>query len=247
MGMRPVPDDMARILITIPAWNESRVIARAVVSVREAVEKYLPSHDVRIEVADNASTDETAKIAKDAGADVLRITEKGKGIAIRRSWERHLADSDILVFTDADLAADLAALPALVQPLLDRSADIVCGSRFISGAVCKRRFSREFASRLYRILQRLILGLPVHDAQCGLKAMTNEAARQVLPICQENGWLFDSELLAIAQKKRLKIAEIPVHWIEHRDPGRRSALHLFRDGWFFLLGLAKIKLRGMAQ
>ena len=230
-----------RILITIPTWNEARIIARSVGIVRDAASTYLPGHDVVIEVSDNASTDGTADVAERAGATVLRLQEKGKGIAIRRSWERHCDDADILVFTDADLATDLSALPALIAPLLTTdSFNIVCGSRFVSGAVCERRPSREAASRLYRVLQRLILGLPVHDAQCGFKAMTSSGARMVLPLCRENGWMFDSELLAIATKKGLKIAEIPVHWIEHRDPERRSALRLFRDGWGFLLGLANI-------
>jgi len=239
---------MARILITIPTWNEARIIARTVAVVRDAASKYLPGHEVMIEVSDNASTDGTADAAGRAGASILRLQEKGKGIAIRRSWERHCDDADILMFTDADLAADLSALPALITPLLTSKfslltsgpADIVCGSRFVAGAVCERRPSREAASRLYRVLQRLVLGLPVHDAQCGFKAMTGKAARQILPLCRETGWMFDSELLAVATKKGLKIAEIPVHWIEHRDPERRSALRLFRDGWSFLLGLAKI-------
>lgn len=246
---------MARILLTIPTWNEARVIARTIDAVQVAVKTFLPGHDVVIEIADNASTDGTADIAERVGIRVLRLSEKGKGLAIRRSWEQHLDDTDILVFTDADLSADLSALPALIEPLLPRTthheprtppADIVCGSRFVEGSVCERRASREIASRLYRVLQRIILGLPVRDAQCGLKAITSSAARQVLPLCHETGWMFDSELLALAHKKGLRIAEIPVHWVEQRDPERRSALRLFRDGWGFLLGLAKIKFRQKA-
>ncbi len=238
---------MPRILIVIPAWNEARIIARSVVSVRDAAKRYLPDDIVMIEVSDNASTDGTGEIAASAGASVFHLAERGKGIAIRCSWERHFEDADILVFTDADLAADLSVLPALIAPLRSHVADIVCGSRFIAGAIHERRPSREIASHVYRLLQRALLHLPVHDAQCGLKAISIGAARQILPLCRERQWLFDTEFLALATMKEMKIFEIPVQWVEHRDPGRRSALHLFRDGWGFLLGLVKIKIRLLAQ
>jgi len=246
---------MARILITIPTWNEERVITHTLEIVTKAAMRLLPEHEVVIEVADNASTDMTAALvqnfcfAKEAlyRVSLFELSEKGKGLAIRRSWEKHLNDADVFLFMDADIAADVSALPALIQPLLQKTADVVCGSRFVPGATCTRRLRREFASRLYRSFQRVILDLPVKDAQCGFKAITAQAARQLLPLCQETGWLFDTELLAHGAKKGLRIAEIPVHWIEHRDPERRSALRLFRDGWGFLLGIAKIKLRILAS
>lgn len=234
---------MSRILITIPTWNESCVIERTLELVRTAARAYLPMHEVLIEVVDNASTDGTADIAECMGIRTMRLSEKGKGLAIRRSWEGHLSGTDILVFTDADLAADLSALPRLIEPIVSDVADIVCGSRFVEGARTERRMSREIASRLYRILQKTVLHLPVSDAQCGFKAVSVEAAKKVLPSCMEKGWMFDSEFLAMAAVQKARIREIPVTWIEHRDPGRRSAISLLTHGWGFLLGLAKIKAR----
>lgn len=232
---------MSRILITIPTWNEARVIGRTLEAVQGAVRTFLSGHDVSIEVADNASTDGTADIAERAGVRVLRLSDRGKGLAIRRSWERHLSDADTLVFTDADLAADLSALPRLIEPIVRGTADVVCGSRFVAGARTERRASREIASRLYRILQKTVLHLPVSDAQCGLKAVSVETAKKILPSCAEEGWMFDSEFLAMAAVRQARIQEIPVSWIEQRDPGRRSAINLLMHGWGFLLGLAKIK------
>lgn len=235
---------MARILITIPTWNEAVVVRDTLMKVRDAASRYLSGHDVVIEVADNGSTDGTREIVRETGtASLLELGERGKGRAIRSSWERHLNDADVLCFTDADLAADLSALPSLVDPILRNAADVVCGSRFARGAVTDRRFARELASRLFRRLQHAALRLPVEDAQCGFKAISREAATNVLPFCVETAWLFDSELLAVAVRKKRRIREIPVSWVEHRDPRRRSALRLFRDGWGFLLGLAKIRHR----
>lgn len=232
-----------RILITVPTWNEAVVIERNLALLQAAIQKHLPEHNVMIEVADNGSTDGTVELIHGLPVQIFQIDQRGKGLAIRRSWERHLEDADILIFTDADLAADLAALPSLVDSIGRGEADLVCASRFVEGAVAERALSREIASRLYRFLQRTILRLPVKDAQCGLKAISSHAARQLLPRCQENGWMFDSELLAFATDGKFRVLEIPVRWVEHRDPRRRSAIRLFRHGWGFLAGLLRIRGR----
>lgn len=239
--------NMSRILITIPTWNEAVVIERNLRALRDAVEKYLPSHEVTIEVADNGSTDGTTEIVIRVGAhgnapvSFLSIPQRGKGLAIRRSWERHVNDEDVLVFMDADLAADVAALPDLVSQIVRGDADLVCGSRFVQGAKIERAFTREVASCIYRILQTVFLHLPVKDAQCGFKAISSKAAKQLLPLCQETGWMFDSELLAFAAQRGLRVREIPVAWIEHRDPARRSALRVMTQGWGFIVGLTRIR------
>jgi hypothetical protein len=174
---------------------------------------------------------------------LFEIDGKGKGSAIRSSWGSHLADADALAFTDADLAADISALPALVVPILSGKADLACGSRYVAGSRTKRGFVRTLVSKLYRILQRAILKLPVQDAQCGFKAISKDAAAELLPLCREDAWLFDTELIAFAMKKGKRIVEVPVDWIEHRNPQRRSALRVFRDGWGFLAGLWRIRRR----
>ncbi len=172
---------------------------------------------------------------------LLELHEKGKGMAIRRSWEKHLADFDVLVFMDADLASDLTALTELVNLILNNQADLVCGSRFVSGSKIERKLIREAASRLFSYLQKLILDLPVKDAQCGFKAISAKAAKELLPFSREETWLFDSELIALAQKQGYRMQEVPVSWVEDRDPRRKSAVKLWLHGWGFLLGLFKIR------
>lgn len=244
---------MARILITVPTWNEELVIADTLAKLTAFAQTKLAEHEVTIEVVDNASTDgTTAIVEKDEGVAgsvtirLRRLTQKGKGRAIRASWQAHLGDMDVLLFTDADLAADIDAIPHLVDEILAGRAELVCGSRFVAGARVRRSFVRELASRAYRICQQVMLGLPVKDAQCGLKAISATAAYRVLPKCLEDGWLFDTELLAWAKKFGLKIEEMPVSWIEARDERRRSAIHLGQDGLIFLQKLAEIKARILA-
>jgi len=237
---------MSRLCITIPTWNEAVVIERNLRLLFDATKRYLPEHDVMIEVADNGSTDATREIVHRMQKDIssihlLELHEQGKGLAIRNSWVNHLRDSDVLIFMDADLAASLEALPRLIDPIVQGEADLVCGSRFVQGAHIKRNWMREAASVLYRTLQQFILKLPVKDAQCGFKAMSMKTAREVLPLCHEQGWMFDTELIAFAAKRGFRVREIPVDWIEHRDPARRSALRLFRHGWGFLAGLYRVQ------
>lgn len=239
---------MSRILITIPTWNEAVVIERNLRSVLDATKRLFPNDDVKIEVADNGSTDATKEIVRrmretEPALSLREIEQKGKGLAIRKSWEAHLTDSDVLVFMDADLAADLEALPRLVAPIVEGGADLVCGSRFLDESRIQRSASREAASRLYRSLQQLLLQLPVKDAQCGFKAISAGAAGELLPLCKEGGWLFDTELLALASQKGKKTLELAISWIEQRDPARRSALRLFQHGWGFMLGLVRIRSR----
>lgn len=236
---------MSRIRITVPTWNEAVVIERNLRMLVEAVRMHLSTHTVTIEVADNASTDDTRAIVQCvkmglSNVQLLECDEQGKGLAIKTSWSHDLDTVDVLAFTDADLAADLDALPRLVEPILRGEADVVCGSRFLGGRITRSRL-REGASRLYRFLQRIILQLPVRDAQCGFKAISVRVARELIPLCRERGWMFDSELLAHAAKREWRVREIPVDWIEHRDPARRSALRLFRHGWGFLVGLIRIR------
>jgi len=246
---------MARVLITVPTWNEERIIAQTLTTLTQFVAEKLSHHDVVIEVADNGSTDGTRRLVttpnpllfqRQEGDRVQislnQILAKGKGLAIRRSWEQHVDDREVLLFTDADLAADLNVIPSMIDAIVTGKADVVVGSRFVGGAAVERRWHREVASRLFRLLQHVILGLPVQDAQCGLKAISATTAKKILPECRETGWLFDSELLYRA-KKDFRILEIPVAWVEHRDPSRRSAIHLFRDGWGFVTGLLRIRMR----
>lgn len=244
----------SRLLITIPTWNEGLVIERNLNTLLQEIPRLLPEDDVLIEVADNGSTDGTRDLVRrlvesfgqtvgrrPVRLELLVLQERGKGIAIRRSWERHVDDRDILAFMDADLATDIRHLPELITPLRERRASLVCGSRFALGAEVERGFFREAISRLYRLCQFLILHLPVKDAQCGFKAIGADVARRILPLCEEMTWLFDSELIARVARQRLPILEIPVAWMEDRVPERHSSIRVLRHGWGFVRGLWRIR------
>jgi hypothetical protein len=118
---------------------------------------------------------------------------------------------------DADLSTDLRALLPLVAPLLSGHSEIAIGSRLMHSARVNRGFKREFISRSYNRLLHGVLHARFSDAQCGFKAVRADALRELLPLVQDDGWFFDTELLILAQRRGLRIHEVPVDWIDDPD------------------------------
>jgi glycosyltransferase involved in cell wall biosynthesis len=216
---RRLPGATPAVEIVIPVHNEQRVLAA---SVRE-LHRYLASEfsfAFRITIAENASTDATLEIAQALARDlaevaVLHLEEKGRGRALRAAWSR--SDADVVAYMDVDLSTDLSALPALLLPLLQVRGDITIGSRLAPGAHVSRGLRREVISRAYNLLLHVLLGVGFSDAQCGFKAARREVIDALLGDVENDSWFFDTELLYLAQRRKLSIREVPVRWVEDRD------------------------------
>src|SRR2546427_3639733 len=120
---------------------------------------------------------------------------------------------------DVDLSTDLDALLPLVAPLLTGHSDVAIGTRLASGARVVRGPKRELISRGYNLLLKTTLRAGFSDAQCGFKALRTDVARSVLPLVEDQGWFFDTELLVLAEHNGLRIHEVPVDWVD--DPVSR--------------------------
>src|SRR5690349_7239959 len=118
---------------------------------------------------------------------------------------------------DVDLSTDLRALLPLVAPLVTGHSDVAIGSRLANGARTTRGPKRELISRAYNHLLHGLLRARFSDAQCGFKAMRTEVARELLPQVRDESWFFDTELLVLAQRRGLRIHEVPVDWVEDPD------------------------------
>jgi putative flippase GtrA len=118
---------------------------------------------------------------------------------------------------DVDLSTDLAALLPLVAPLLSGHSDVAIGTRLTRSARVVRGPKRELISRGYNLLLRTTLRARFSDAQCGFKAMRAECARALLPHVFDTAWFFDTELLVLAERSGLRIAEVPVDWVDDPD------------------------------
>ncbi|MCW2784349.1 MAG: sugar translocase [Marmoricola sp.] len=218
VGSAPVLGHAPVLDIVIPVHNEEAQLAASVTRVREHLLR-MP-WTFRITIADNASTDGTSVIGRRlshtwAEVRYQHLDEKGRGRALRQVWSA--SDSSVLVYMDVDLSTDLDALLPLVAPLISGHSDLAIGSRLAGSSRVERGFQREFISRSYNVILRRCLRVGFSDAQCGFKAIRRDAARELLPLVQDQEWFFDTELLTVAERSGLRIHEVPVDWVDDPD------------------------------
>ena len=205
--------------IVVPVYNEERDLPTSIRRLRHYLDREFP-FPATITIADNASTDATWHIATElAAADptirAIHLGTKGRGRALKAAW---LASSaDVLAYMDVDLSTGLNALLPLVAPLISGHSEVAIGSRLASGSRVVRGAKREFISRGYNHLLHAVLRSHVTDAQCGFKAIRADVARTLLPWVEDGAWFFDTELLALAERRGLRIHEVPVDWVDDPD------------------------------
>jgi len=209
---------MTSVDVVIPVYNEEHVLARSVATLREFLGQNL-HQSWKIVIADNASTDRTWQVAQDLSrqytdVQALHLDEKGRGRALRRAWLE--SSADIASYMDVDLSTDLKAFPELIQAVED-GYDIAIGSRLLPNSSVTRCFRRELTSRGYNMLIKAMFLARFSDAQCGFKAVSSKAARELVPLIEDQEWFFDTELLILAGRKGYRIKEIPVAWVEDPD------------------------------
>jgi len=217
--------------IIVPAYNEEQRILPTL----ERLHRFLSAHPLRHEivVVDDGSTDNTVGVVALAMARIpsLRLVRqtpnRGKGAAVRLGMLE--ARGQLRVMCDADGSMPPEQLPRLLEPIVACKAEIAIGSRYAEGAKTDARqpWYRVLWSRLAnRVIQRsLVPG--VRDTQCGFKAFTAEAARDLFALGRIDGWAFDLEILALARRRGYAIAEVGVEW---RDD-RRSRVNPLKDLW----------------
>lgn len=214
----PHSPDFLAIDVAVPVFNEQATLECSIRTLHEYLSTWIDLQ-WRITIANNASTDDTADIADRLAASLpgvfaVHLGEKGRGRALKQVWLHSTAA--VVAYLDVDLSTDLSALPPLIAPLLSGHSDVAIGTRLAPGARVVRGRTREFISRSYNLLLRGAMAVRFSDAQCGFKAVRREVAQQLIPLIEDNGWFFDTELLIIAERSGLRIHEVPVDWID--DP-----------------------------
>jgi len=230
---------VVQVDIVVPVRNEERDLAPSIRRLAEYVRESFP-FTTRITIADNGSTDATWSIATRLagelhGVRAVRMEQAGRGRALRAIWSQ--SDAEVLAYMDVDLSTDLNALLPLVAPLLSGHSDLAIGTRLARGARVRRGLKREVISRGYNLLLRAALGAGFSDAQCGFKAIRADRARQLLPLVEDNGWFFDTELLVLAQRAGMRIYEVPVDWTDDPD----SRVRIVRTAVDDLRGIARVR------
>src|SRR5882724_9809010 len=190
------------LYVVVPVYNEQAALADSVHRLHRHLLENFP-FPARITIADNASVDNTPRIAAELAAEltdvrVVRLEQKGRGRALHAVWST--SDSPVLAYMDVDLSTDLAALLPLVAPLISGHSDLAIGTRFGRGARVVRGFKRQTISRGYNLILKGTLAARFSDAQCGFKAIRKDVADRLLPLVEDSGWFFDTELLVLAQR-----------------------------------------------
>jgi glycosyltransferase involved in cell wall biosynthesis len=226
--------------IVIPVYNERLALEGSVRRLHGFLTATFP-FSWRIVIADNASTDDTLAIARRLtyeleGVEAIHLAAKGRGRALRAAWSQ--SPAQVVCYMDVDLSTDLSALLPLVAPLLSGHSDVAIGTRLGRGARVERCLKRELISRAYNRILRVALRARFSDAQCGFKAVRADAVRDLLADVRDEEWFFDTELLVLAQRRGLRIHEVPVDWVEDTD----SRVDIVSTALADLRGVARLTL-----
>lgn len=236
---------MVKILLVIPVYNEERTLEKSISKLIKYTSKNI-HQDLRIIIADNASTDDTARIGKRLEkkykkVDYLFLKTKGRGNALKYCWTRF--DADVYSYCDVDLSTDISCLKALFNGIINGN-DIVIGNRLAMESKVKRSLTRTLLSRGYNRLVRLYFKTNVRDFQCGFKAINKSVAKNIVPKLESTNWFFDTELILVSEAKNYKILQIPVIWEENPEiVPRKSKVKIFKIIFEYIGNIVKLKRR----
>jgi len=229
----------------VPAYNESGRIRPTL----DEILRYTAEQnwDVEILVVDDGSHDDTADVIREyaRGYSQIRLLQnpgnRGKGYSVRNGMLH--ARGDICLFTDADLSSPISEAPKLFEAIR-AGADGAIGSRWLRAELQTERqpLYRQAFGRIFNLVLRVFLGLRFKDTQCGFKAFRREAAQRIFPLQKIERWGFDPEILYIARRMGLQVAEVPVLWA-HSEGTR---LHPFRDGMRMFVDVLHIRWNALS-
>jgi dolichyl-phosphate beta-glucosyltransferase len=251
----PVP--APELSIVIPAYNEEGRLGRALSRIREyftersvplGVAPQIGLKQLEILIVDDGSNDGTARIAKELARELpcVRLVSngenRGKGYSVRHGMLE--ARGRVALFTDADLSSPIEEIEKLLAAIA-AGYDIAIGSRALDRSLISIHQSRhrELGGIVFNGLVRLVTGLPFHDTQCGFKLFRREPSRIIFEQQRIERFGFDPEILFLAKRHGLRIAEVPVRWAH--DPATkvqvlRDSVMMFRElvaiRWNWLLG-----------
>jgi hypothetical protein len=230
----PAPDPGAltvSLSLVIPAYNEASRLADGMSRLRRAIAAgAIDPKSTEFVVVDDGSTDDTSAKAIDlfssfAHVRHVRLAENhGKGGAVRAGVA--VASAPLIAFADADMAIDPAQTPQFMSALMN--ADLAIGSRAATGAAVNRpSLRRSTMNRVFNLMANALTRVGLDDTQCGFKAFRAPAAKLLFHCSITERFAFDVEILSLARRLGLTIAEVPVQWL--RVGG--SQIRPWTDAW----------------
>ncbi len=220
-------EETPRVTVAIPCYNEAPTIAKVV----EDFRKELPEAD--IVVFDNASTDNTAEVARRSGAAVVREKRRGKGYVVQSIFEN--VDCDLCVMVDGDDTYEAADVHKLIEPVRRDEADMVVGDRHQAASDKAFTDLRKFGNSLILWIINVVFRTSFRDVLSGYRVMNRNFLRTVPLIT--GGFETETELTLQALAKGMVVREVPTRYRE-RPSGSHSKLSPFADGYRILITIA---------
>ncbi|MEA4909512.1 MAG: glycosyltransferase [Anaerolineaceae bacterium] len=217
------------IAVLIPCYNEALSIGKVIADFR----RQLP--EASIYVFDNNSRDDSAHIARQAGATVIREKRQGKGFVVAAMLRKVSADYYVMVDGDDTYPAECAR--ALLQPLLDEDADMVVGQRLSTYTQDAFRPLHLFGNKMLCALINAIFGTELQDPMSGYRAFTRDLAES-LPVVAK-GFDIETEMTLQMAYLGFTIKEIEIPY-RARPQGSTSKLRTFHDGFIILIKILSI-------
>ncbi|MCK5690160.1 glycosyltransferase [Myxococcota bacterium] len=228
--------------VVIPAWNEENRLPHTL----QRLEKWIQRSGIstQIIIADDGSTDHTAKRAKEHSAKLdIEVISMGKHVGVATSLRAAVEASrgQRILICDADGPVPFEDIHKLWDAM-DEGASIAAGSRRLSRSKIEERqpLHRVFIGKVWGRLTRTLVPTGVHDTQCGFKLFDNQQAKEIFTQTQSKNFTFHVEFLSLAKRQKLTITEVAVRWSDDKD----SKIRLGRDSMAMLVELLKLRLRG---
>ena len=223
----------------VPLYNEEKRIQKTIHEIIAFRGKL--SYQNEWIFVDDGSKDATERLARRALGETpyrwIRLeSNQGKGRAVQKGILE--ARGDYVLFSDADLSTPLPEFERLLQMLRD-GYDVAIGSRSLPGSrvLVHQSWLRETMGKTFNLLARVLTFKRIRDSQCGFKAFRREVAQKLFSLQKISGFSFDTEIIYLAQQQGLKIAEVPVTWINSKD----SKVRMIRDSFWMLVDLFRIR------
>jgi glycosyltransferase involved in cell wall biosynthesis len=215
--------------LVVPLYNEEERLAES----GEALAAFVHGYGVGSELilVDDGSRDATVEVARQLVGELavpVRIVERphlGKGAAVRAGLA--VAGASVLAFCDVDLATPLAELGRIIAAAASAPV-LAIGSRDVISThlIHRENEVREFLGKSFNVLLRMTLTPGIFDTQCGAKAAHRAVWKEILPYCEEDGFAWDAEAIAIGRRRGVAVWEVGIAW-RHDN---RTRVRPLRDG-----------------
>lgn len=214
-----------KLVVNIPAYNEAEKIGQ---TIKRISRQFVGADEVFIQVIDDGSRDNTAQVAREAGADFVHShnINRGIGVTFRTAVGKALGNgADIMVSIDADGQFNPVDIPKLIEPILKNEADMVSADRFGEHKAKNIPWSKNFFNKLGARVTGIFLNHRINDLTCGFRAYSRET---LLRLTLSGNFTYVQEVIIDAIGKNLKVKWVPVEVVYFDERKSRVVKSVFK-------------------